>query len=94
LPAEGLTVAATKLTFQEMESLAKAPQARVNQHVIEVLDRIEGNQVDQALLVGRHETRLTEIEKRCSGCTVKVKALWAACGAVALAVLGWLKFGK
>ena len=85
---------ATKLTFQEMEALARAPQDRVNLHLIETLDQIEGNQVDQALLVGGHERRLGQIETRCGGCRTKVQALWVAFGALLAAALGWLKFGK
>jgi len=82
------------VNFQEMEALARQPQERVNFHIIEKLDAIESNQLDAALLIGEHGREIETQKLKCASCSVKVKALWAACGAVALTVLGWLKFGK
>lgn len=82
------------MNFQEMEALARQPQATVNLHIIDKLEAIESNQLDAALLSGEHGKRIDVIEVRCKGCRVKVGALWAALGAALVAMLGWLKFGK
>jgi hypothetical protein len=96
------------MNFQEMEALARAPQERVNLHMIEKLESIEGNQLDASLLIGKHderldaqEARLAVVEKRAAKAGVKLRLLWSAFGAgvsaaigmIPIAVKAWLSRG-
>lgn len=82
------------MNFEEMEALAKAPQERVNLHVISKLEHMGDNLTDCAATLKRHDKEIGNLKDREASRMWQGKLIWVALTAGLAAWIERLMGGK